>query len=145
MLCGEAGSYSLIRAGRIRFAPLIHGSSLEMLMNRHGLAWFALAIRRWRVRRWLALNRYRIELIDCDASDLSEFGLRVRAQTRRDLDALFRDESLDDLDPRRRDGARAALGNDSLERAMASTIPIQPSPIRLRPYRNTRWHAGARR
>lgn len=61
----------------------------------------ALAIGRWRARQWLRLNRYQIELVACDARDLSESGQRLRAQTLQKLDEMFRAPGLRDLDPRR--------------------------------------------
>ena len=67
------------------------------------LATARVAIRRWQMRRWLKRNRDRIALIATlarDAHELSELGLRVRAETLRELQDKLLDPGLRDLDPR---------------------------------------------
>ena len=59
------------------------------------------AVRRWRMRRWLKRNRDRVALIAIiarDAHELSELGRRVRAETLRELQDRQRDPRLRDLD-----------------------------------------------
>jgi hypothetical protein len=62
------------------------------------------AVRRWRMRRWLARNRDRIGLIACGNHELSDLGRRMRREALRDLTAKLRDPALGDLDPRNRNG-----------------------------------------
>jgi uncharacterized protein YjiS (DUF1127 family) len=67
------------------------------------LAAARVAIRRWRMRRWLKRNRNRISLIACGNHELSDLGRRMRREALRDLTAKLRDPALSDLDPRRPD------------------------------------------
>ena len=75
-------------------------------------AW--VAVRRWRMRRWLTRNRNRIELIACGNHELSDLGRRMRREALRDLTAKLRDPGLRDLDPRPR--GDASLGGAELPR-----------------------------